>query len=337
MVAVGFYSRFSTLLFLLLAVAISCCLGLKCKEHQYPFGDKCCKDCAPGERMRSRCTATTDTVCAPCQDEYFSSEHNHNFCKSCTICSTRKGSMEVKKCEKTSDRICVCLPGYMPDVRYTLGSVCSPCPEGSYSIGQNENCQPWTNCSLLGKDTLRQGTKTDDAVCSNHVTQPATSRNATPALYLSTTDNKNNVSTAMLSPSRPSVIPFICPDTNSPTETNWGSLSLILICLILLMVSGMSILLLIIQAAKKDTKKKPCRNNQQGAERVGKPTGSGSGMEPGSVDVHRIQDRARKGLTDEMSATLHQRRVRLALENPQRFLKPGSQVVSERSLLTLEI
>ncbi|KFO14357.1 Tumor necrosis factor receptor superfamily member 4, partial [Balearica regulorum gibbericeps] len=118
-----------------------------------------------GERMRSRCTATTDTVCAPCQDEYFSSEHNHNFCKSCTICSTRKGSMEVKKCEKTSDRICVCLPGYMPDVRYTLGSVCSPCPEGSYSIGQNENCQPWTNCSLLGKDTLRQGTKTDDAVC----------------------------------------------------------------------------------------------------------------------------------------------------------------------------
>ncbi|GAB0198820.1 tumor necrosis factor receptor superfamily member 4 [Grus japonensis] len=174
-----------------------------------------------------------------------------------------KGSMEVKKCEKTSDRICMCLPGYMPDARYTLGSVCSPCPEGSYSIGQNENCQPWTNCSLLGKNTLRQGTKTDDAVCSNHVTQPATSRNATPALYLSTTDNENNVSTAMLSPSRPSVIPFICPDTNSPTETNWGSLSLILICLILLMVSGMSILLLIIQAAKKETKKKPCRNNQQ--------------------------------------------------------------------------
>lgn len=30
--------------------------------------------------------------------------------------------MEVKKCEKTSDRICKCIPGYMPDVRYALGS-----------------------------------------------------------------------------------------------------------------------------------------------------------------------------------------------------------------------
>lgn len=79
-----------------------------------------------------------------------------------------------------------------------------------------------SSCSILGKNTLRQGTKTDDAVCSNHVTQPATSQNATPALNLSTTDNNNNVSTAVFSPSRPSVIPFICPDTNSPTETNWG-------------------------------------------------------------------------------------------------------------------
>ncbi|KFR16411.1 Tumor necrosis factor receptor superfamily member 4, partial [Opisthocomus hoazin] len=118
-----------------------------------------------GERMRKRCTAETDTDCAPCQDEYFNSEHNHNFCKSCTICITRKGSVEVKKCEKTSDRTCMCVAGYMPDVRYTLGSVCSPCPEGSYSIGRNENCRPWTNCSMLGKSTLRPGTKTYDAVC----------------------------------------------------------------------------------------------------------------------------------------------------------------------------
>lgn len=43
-----------------------------------------------GERMRSRCTATTDTVCAPCQNEYFSTEYSHNFCKSCTICKTSK-------------------------------------------------------------------------------------------------------------------------------------------------------------------------------------------------------------------------------------------------------
>ncbi|XP_005237972.3 tumor necrosis factor receptor superfamily member 4 isoform X1 [Falco biarmicus] len=266
MVALGFYSQFSTVLFLLLAVTVSHCLGLKCKEHEYLFGEKCCKDCAPGERMRKRCTATADTVCAPCQDEYFSSEHNHNFCKSCTICNTRKGSVEVKKCEKTSDRICMCVAGYMPHAKYTLGSVCSPCPEGSYSVGGNENCRPWTNCSILGKSTLRPGTKTDDAVCSNHVTQAAASQNATPALSLSTADHRNNMSTTVFSPSRPSVIPFTCLDTESPTEPNWGSLFLILICLILLIVSGMSILLLIIQAAKKETKRRPFRNNHHDAK-----------------------------------------------------------------------
>lgn len=42
-----------------------------------------------------------------------------------------------------------------------------------------------------------------------------------------------------------------------------GSLSLLLLCLILLMVSGMSILLLIIQAARKETGRGPGRSIQQ--------------------------------------------------------------------------
>ncbi|KFP88027.1 Tumor necrosis factor receptor superfamily member 4, partial [Apaloderma vittatum] len=126
---------------------------------------KCCKDCAPGESMKMRCTSEADTVCVPCQDEYFSDEHNHGFCKPCTICNARRGSVEVKKCEKTSDRICRCLAGYMPDAARTQGGACVPCPEGSYSVGGNKECQPWTNCSILGKSTLRPGTKAADAIC----------------------------------------------------------------------------------------------------------------------------------------------------------------------------
>ncbi|NWU29893.1 TNR4 factor, partial [Dyaphorophyia castanea] len=126
--------------------------------------EKCCSDCAPGQRMRSRCTATADTVCIPCQDEYFSSEHHHGFCRSCTVCNTRKGSVEVKKCEKTSDRVCMCQAGFMP-AGIPLGSECSRCPEGTFSKGRNENCQPWTNCSSFGKSTLRAGTGTEDALC----------------------------------------------------------------------------------------------------------------------------------------------------------------------------
>ncbi|KFV72321.1 Tumor necrosis factor receptor superfamily member 4, partial [Dryobates pubescens] len=118
-----------------------------------------------GEGMQLRCTARQDTVCRPCREGHFSSEHSHRFCSSCTVCDTWKGSVEVKKCEKTSDRICRCRAGYMPVLGTTPGSVCSPCPEGSYSLGHNEDCQPWTNCSLLGKATLQAGTKSTDAVC----------------------------------------------------------------------------------------------------------------------------------------------------------------------------
>uniref|UniRef100_A0A669QYG6 Uncharacterized protein n=1 Tax=Phasianus colchicus TaxID=9054 RepID=A0A669QYG6_PHACC len=53
MVAAGFYLRFSTVLFLLLVVTFTHCLGSKCKEHEYPFGTKCCKDCAPGFQPRN--------------------------------------------------------------------------------------------------------------------------------------------------------------------------------------------------------------------------------------------------------------------------------------------
>lgn len=44
----------------------------------------------PGQRMRHRCTASADTVCVPCQDGYFSSQHHHGFCQSCTICNARE-------------------------------------------------------------------------------------------------------------------------------------------------------------------------------------------------------------------------------------------------------
>ncbi|NWR45767.1 TNR4 factor, partial [Regulus satrapa] len=67
-----------------------------------------------GQRMRSRCTASADTACSPCQDGYFSSQHHHGFCRSCTVCSARRGSVEVKPCEKTSDRECECRAGFAP-------------------------------------------------------------------------------------------------------------------------------------------------------------------------------------------------------------------------------
>ncbi|NXQ16151.1 TNR4 factor, partial [Peucedramus taeniatus] len=132
--------------------------------------EKCCSDCAPGERMRSRCTASADTVCSPCQDGYFSSQHHHGFCQSCTICNTRVNGDQQFPWEELGAGIPLgrgelgLMPAGIP-LGIPLGSKCSRCPEGTFSRGGNKNCQPWTNCSSFGKSTLRAGTSTEDAQC----------------------------------------------------------------------------------------------------------------------------------------------------------------------------
>ncbi|XP_077644363.1 tumor necrosis factor receptor superfamily member 4 [Lonchura striata] len=249
----------------LLAVPAPAWLGSACPERQYRFHERCCSDCAPGERMRSRCTASADTICSPCQDGYFSSQHHHGFCHSCTVCNAWKGSVEVKPCEKTSDRICACRAGFQP-ARGTpgipLGKECSRCPAGTFSRGKNENCQPWTNCSTLGKSTLRAGTGEEDAQASSATEFPE-NRDPFPTEFPENrdpfpTEFPENGSRA----SSPREIPVVCRDPGVPTEPGWGSLSLLLLCLLLLLVSGISILLLIVQAVRKKSRNGPARSGQ---------------------------------------------------------------------------
>ncbi|XP_063273457.1 tumor necrosis factor receptor superfamily member 4 isoform X3 [Prinia subflava] len=247
---------------LLLAVPVPASRGLECREHQHRFHGRCCSDCAPGERMRSRCTAWADTVCSPCQVGYFSARHHHGFCRSCTVCQARKGSVEVKPCERTSDRVCVCQAGFQPSGT-PAGSECSRCPEGTFSKGRNENCQPWTNCSSSGRSTLRAGSATEDALCSSPGLEFPGNRDPLPTEFPGNrdplpTEFPENGSRA----SSPSDVPAVCRDPGSAAEPSWGSLSLLLLCLILLLVSGISILLLILQAARKKTRNGSGRSTQ---------------------------------------------------------------------------
>ncbi|XP_014114642.1 PREDICTED: tumor necrosis factor receptor superfamily member 4 [Pseudopodoces humilis] len=251
----------------LLAVPIPGSLSLECREHQYRFHDKCCSDCPPGQRMRRRCTAWADTECSPCQDGYFSSQHHHGFCRSCTVCQTWRGSEEVKPCERSSDRRCQCRAGFAPSGN-AEGSECSRCPEGTFSRGGNENCQPWTNCSFFGKSTLRAGSATEDALCSSPGLDPIPTgflenRDPVPTAF---PENRDSVPTAFpessSNTSGPREIPAVCQNPGSPAEPGWGSLSLFLLCLVLLTVSGISILLLLIQAARKKTRNGPGRSIQ---------------------------------------------------------------------------
>ncbi|OWK53315.1 Tumor necrosis factor receptor superfamily member 4 [Lonchura striata] len=259
----------------LLAVPAPAWLGSACPERQYRFHERCCSDCAPGERMRSRCTATADTICSPCQDGYFSSQHHHGLCNSCTVCNALDKS------------------GNSAGKSLFFPPECSRCPAGTFSRGKNENCQPWTNCSTLGKSTLRAGTGEEDAQCGTEFPE---NRRPFPTEFpenrasSATEFPENRASSATEFPgkrassatefpenrdpfptefpengsraSSPREIPVVCRDPGVPTEPGWGSLSLLLLCLLLLLVSGISILLLIVQAVRKKSRNGPARSGQ---------------------------------------------------------------------------
>ncbi|RLV85331.1 hypothetical protein DV515_00016069 [Chloebia gouldiae] len=276
-----------------LLAALAAARGPQCPERQYRFRERCCSECGPGERMRSRCTASADTVCSPCQDGYFSSQHHHGLCHSCTVCNAWKGSVEVKPCEKTSDRICACRAGFQPaggTPGIPVGKECSRCPAGTFSRGRNENCHPWTNCSTLGKSTLQAGTGTEDAQCGTEFPE---NRRPFPTEFLENgapsatefpesrdpsatefPENRAPSATEFLGKrgslptefpgngSSPREVPMVCRDPGVPAEPGWGSLSLLLLCLLLLLVSGISILLLMVQAVRKTSRNGPARSGQ---------------------------------------------------------------------------
>uniref|UniRef100_K7F3K6 TNF receptor superfamily member 4 n=1 Tax=Pelodiscus sinensis TaxID=13735 RepID=K7F3K6_PELSI len=164
----------AVLLFLLFSAM--CCSGLSCGQNEYPLHGKCCKECAPGQEMKTRCTVTSGTECVPCRDGYYNSNHNYYKCKRCTACNAKRGRIEVKKCDKRSDAVCTCMRGYtLADTSSEeSASDCVPCSHGHFSNGNNEKCQPWKNCTANGKKTLRAGTQTEDAICDDQGEQATT-------------------------------------------------------------------------------------------------------------------------------------------------------------------
>ncbi|XP_061043179.1 tumor necrosis factor receptor superfamily member 4 isoform X2 [Eubalaena glacialis] len=119
--------------FLLLGLALGAAAQLSCVGDTYPSGSRCCKECQPGYGMESRCTHARDTVCRPCEPGFYNEAVNYEACKPCTQCNQH----------------------------------CAPCPPGHFSLGNDQACQPWTNCTSLGKRTLRAASNSSDAVCED--------------------------------------------------------------------------------------------------------------------------------------------------------------------------
>ncbi|XP_033623538.1 tumor necrosis factor receptor superfamily member 4 [Fukomys damarensis] len=152
---------------LLLGLVHGATAGLNCVGDTYFNGHLCCHDCQPGNMMVSRCRGTTDSVCLPCKPGFYNEAVNYQFCKPCTHCNQRSGSEIKQNCTATQDTVCHCRPGTQPLDGFKHGVDCKPCLPGHFSLGSNQACKPWTKCASAGKQTLKQGSSSSDAICED--------------------------------------------------------------------------------------------------------------------------------------------------------------------------
>ncbi|ELK19559.1 Tumor necrosis factor receptor superfamily member 18 [Pteropus alecto] len=110
----------SALLFL--GFVLGTAAQLRCSEHSYPHGDRCCRECQPGYGMESRCTDLQDTLCVPCKPGFYNEYQNYDSCRPCTQCNQRSGSETKQMCTAKQDTICRCRPGTQPQDGFKHGS-----------------------------------------------------------------------------------------------------------------------------------------------------------------------------------------------------------------------
>ncbi|KTG45123.1 hypothetical protein cypCar_00003137 [Cyprinus carpio] len=95
---------------------------------------------------------------------YFLGKRVHKPCDEYT--STTCDSCLVMTYTDAPNGLTECLPCSFCDPRTEFSdTVCDDCPAGSYSDGTL--CKLHTKCESLGKTTVKAGTETTDAECSN--------------------------------------------------------------------------------------------------------------------------------------------------------------------------
>ncbi|XP_042370818.1 tumor necrosis factor receptor superfamily member 1B-like, partial [Plectropomus leopardus] len=120
------------------------------KVEEYPSSDgtRCCDRCAPGQYKQAECDSTKRTVCAKCEDRFYTNTKNHlPKCQPCTSCNSNNKQKEFKKCTAQEDTVCECVAGF-----YCTDDQCT-------------HCLGLTKCHV-GKGVMVQATRTKDTVCA---------------------------------------------------------------------------------------------------------------------------------------------------------------------------
>ncbi|KAJ0064920.1 hypothetical protein NL108_017527 [Boleophthalmus pectinirostris] len=167
-----------------------------CRQNEYMIGEKCCPMCPVGTRVYRDCTDFHSTWCVQCDSgTYMNKPTARTACFQCRTCDSGSGLRVKVPCSSWSDTVCepedrffcvkssdegnceetqkhsLCSPGEFIQ-QPGSSSVCSPCPQGSFSDGTLSSCQPHTRCEEKDKVTAKEGTSQSDAECAERSTSP---------------------------------------------------------------------------------------------------------------------------------------------------------------------
>ncbi|XP_062898359.1 tumor necrosis factor receptor superfamily member 11B-like isoform X1 [Mobula hypostoma] len=156
-------------------------------EQTYQHQGRTCSRCPPGSYMKTPCTKTQDTVCAPCSEKHYT--QFWNYLQKCQYCNNfcQENQYVKQDCNQYHNRVCECKDGYFLEHEFCMkqkecppgfevhtpgtplsDTVCAKCPSGFFSsvTSTTAKCKRHTNCSELGLELDIAGTAWHDNLCS---------------------------------------------------------------------------------------------------------------------------------------------------------------------------
>ncbi|KAK2850770.1 hypothetical protein Q5P01_007046 [Channa striata] len=196
--------------FLILMMKIFSGHCLTCHRAEYQIRNECCPKCLPGSRVKTDCTEFRSTSCLACLDgTYMDQPTGLKYCLSCTNCETGSGLRIKTLCTATSDAVCEpldgfycvdstenscvratkhrsCEPGQYVSSKGTASSdtLCSRCPDGTFSDGTLTLCRPHTQCESQNLQLIKAGNAAADAECGERSSNQAGTVIAVVAVFI---------------------------------------------------------------------------------------------------------------------------------------------------------
>ncbi|KAM6216913.1 tumor necrosis factor receptor superfamily member 1B [Rhynchocyon petersi] len=238
----------------------------------------CCSKCPPGKHVKDLCTATSDTVCDPCEETTYT--QLWNWVTECLSCSSQcsPDQVEVQACTREQNRICACRPGWYCTLTRQEGCrlcaplrkcppgfgvtkpgtatsnvVCAPCGPGTFSdtTSSTDMCRPHRICSSVAVP----GNASTDTVCGSLA--PALTVGSSPTLQPRVTRPQHTVPTSGPDVAR-RTSPLLPLHPSPPAEgLSSGSISLPIGLIVGLTAVGLVLMVVVNCIILTQRKKKP--------------------------------------------------------------------------------